>query len=77
VATGGHDIPDDVVRRGWKQGLRALFATYIGMIDEWTLTDNSGDQPVDVATGSPTSATRVIEPGLWEMYRRFGSGELD
>jgi predicted ABC-type ATPase len=65
VATGGHDIPDDVVRQRWK------------LTDEWTLTDNSGDQPVDVAAGSPTSSTQVIEPGLWEIYRRLASGELD
>jgi predicted ABC-type ATPase len=77
VATGGHDIPDDVVRRRWKEGLRALFATYIGITDQWSLTDNSGDQPVDVAAGSPTSGTQVIEPGLWEMYRRVAAGELD
>lgn len=74
VATGGHDIPEDVVRRRWKHGLRALFETYIGIVDEWTLTDNSGDQPVDVASGSQTSGTEVLAPALWALYRRLAVG---
>ncbi|MGH9057824.1 MAG: zeta toxin family protein [Acidimicrobiales bacterium] len=74
VSTGGHDIPEDVVRRRWKQGLRALFETYIGIVDEWSLTDNSRDQPVNVATGRRSSGTEVIESGLWDMYRRLAAG---
>ena len=71
VSTGGHDVPEEVVRRRWKQGLRAFFGTYTRVVDQWSFTDNSADQPVNVAVGGPSSAPEVIEPGLWEIYRQL------
>lgn len=71
VSTGGHDVAEEVVRRRWKQGLRAFFGTYTRVVDQWSFTDNSADQPVNVAVGGPSSAPEVIEPGLWEIYRQL------
>ena len=41
VNAGGHNIPDEVVRRRYYMGLNYLFTTYIPLCDHWMLLDNS------------------------------------
>lgn len=52
VASGGHNIPDAVVRRRYVMGLQYLFNTYIPVIDRWILADNSKPPFQVVAEGS-------------------------
>ena len=73
VAVGGHDIPESVIRRRWSIGLRSLFALYIPVVDDWTLIDNSGDQPALVAEGSrQPSTTKVVDEERWAFFRARG-----
>ena len=48
---GGHNIPDNVVRRRYVMGLRYLFGTYIPIADHWILADNSRSPFTVVAEG--------------------------
>lgn len=41
VATGGHDIPREVIRRRYWAGLRNLFEIFIPIVDFWSLYDNT------------------------------------
>ncbi len=41
VASGGHNIPDEVVRRRYTAGLHYFFNVYRQMADRWILADNS------------------------------------
>lgn len=52
VKTGGHNIPDAVVRRRYVMGLQYFFGSYIPVIDHWILADNSKPPFVVVAEGS-------------------------
>ena len=52
VASGGHNIPDHVVRRRYVMGLQYFFDTYIPVIDRWVLADNSRSPFTVVAEGS-------------------------
>lgn len=52
VETGGHNIPDDVVRRRYTMGLRYLFNTYIPLSDHWLIADNSKSPFTVIAEGS-------------------------
>ncbi len=38
---GGHDVPEDVVRRGFAGGLRNFFAIYQPVMNSWQMFDNS------------------------------------
>lgn len=51
VAAGGHNIPDNVVRRRYFMGLRYLFETYIPICDHWILADNTQSPFTVVAEG--------------------------
>ena len=41
VLEGGHNIPVDVIRRRYKNGLKNLFQKYIQLVVKWIIADNS------------------------------------
>lgn len=41
VASGGHNIPKDVIHRRYWAGLRKLFAIFVPIVDLWSLYDNT------------------------------------
>lgn len=41
VATGGHDIPTDVIYRRYWAGLRNLFDIFVPIVDLWSFYDNT------------------------------------
>lgn len=51
VSQGGHDVPEDVVRRRFSRGLRNFERIYRKLVDAWVLYDNSGPSPVLIASG--------------------------
>jgi len=45
VMIGGHDVPEDVIRRRFARGLENFENIYKKIVDEWALYDNSGSYP--------------------------------
>jgi predicted ABC-type ATPase len=70
VAAGGHNVPEDVVRRRWKAGLQALFAVYVPLVDRWSLMDNSEGAAVVVARGEQGNL-EVVDSARWMEFRRI------
>jgi predicted ABC-type ATPase len=46
VVQGGHDIPEDVIRRRFAAGRNNFETLYAPIVDAWALYDNSGAIPV-------------------------------
>lgn len=47
VASGGHDIPKDVIYRRYWRGLENLFNIFIPIVDKWSIYDNRNSmQPI-------------------------------
>ena len=46
VAQGGHDVPEDAIRRRFNAGLDNFRRLYRPLADAWALYDNSAAQPV-------------------------------
>ena len=44
VKEGGHNIPEDVIRRRYVNGIKNLFDIYIPIVDEAMIFDNSIDE---------------------------------
>jgi predicted ABC-type ATPase len=51
VTQGGHNVPEEVVRRRFDAGLRNFEDIYRGLVHTWVLYDNSGAKPKPIATG--------------------------
>ena len=41
VASGGHNIQEEVIRRRYRNGVRNLFNLYTPICDFWIMLDNS------------------------------------
>jgi predicted ABC-type ATPase len=41
VRHGGHNIPEDVVRRRYENGIRNMFKLFMSIVDKWSIYDNS------------------------------------
>ncbi len=46
VAEGGHNIPEDVIKRRYKKGWQNLQNHYKHLVDSWVVFDNSGKIPI-------------------------------
>jgi predicted ABC-type ATPase len=65
VRHGGHDIPEDVIRRRFAAGLRLFRTVYSGIVDHWVLYDNSDEIPAMIElrdTMQPPPAVREQQP---------------
>jgi len=52
VKEGGHNVPEDVVRRRFHSGLSNFERLYKSLVDEWALYDNAGEQPILINEGA-------------------------
>lgn len=48
VDQGGHDIPEDVIKRRFLSGLTNFSDIYKNLVDDWDLFDNMGKEPVPI-----------------------------
>lgn len=69
VKTGGHNIPDDVVRRRYYMGIKYFFETYSPICDRWVLADNSKPPFTVIAEGN----SKLIYIKDDEKYRKIRS----
>ncbi|MDD7252080.1 MAG: zeta toxin family protein [Prevotellaceae bacterium] len=49
VSEGGHNIPEDVIRRRYAAGIKNLFNIYSHVVDRWMLIDNNTGRSVVLA----------------------------
>lgn len=49
VESGGHNIPENVIRRRYEKGLKNLIDFYLPLCDTWIIYDNSLFYPIIVA----------------------------
>ncbi len=60
VETGGHNIPEPVIRRRYQRGLINLLELYLPLCDTWNIYDNSGMIPQLVAAYSKEQQPNLI-----------------
>lgn len=71
VRSGGHDVPDEVIRRRYAGGLRNFWRLYQPLADTWAVYDNSDSSGMLLmATGGLNGPLTVLQAGLWEQFQR-------
>jgi predicted ABC-type ATPase len=67
VRNGGHDIPEETIRRRYRSGLKNFFRLYMRLATVWRIYDNSNvDDMLLIAEGEKTKVTRVVEQPAWQ-----------
>ena len=69
VVLGGHDVPEQVVRRRYAKGVENFFRLYSALADSWTVYDNSDPGGmVGVAAGQGRKPATVYRRELWRQF---------
>lgn len=70
VQLGGHNVPEESVRRRYLREVRNFFQLYQPLADSWAVFDNSeAGNPSLVATGSGASTIDILKPDIWDEVR--------
>lgn len=75
VRSGGHDVPEDIVRRCYEGGLRNFCRLYRPLAEGWSFCDNStaAGGPRLIAKGTGNVDTEVFDPESWARLRGVNS----
>ena len=69
VLDGGHNIPEETIRRRYKKGLKNLFTIFLQLSNEWIVIDNS-DTYIWIAENSEGKIT-IHNRLLWNSIKQI------
>jgi predicted ABC-type ATPase len=67
VESGGHNIPEDVIRRRYERGRRNLIELYFPLCDTWIVYNNSSSESQLVAEFTLNRETIIYQPEFWNQ----------
>lgn len=68
VASGGHNIPENIIRRRYERGKKNLIQLYLPIADRFQAYDNSDDQNSLIAYYSNLNQEiTIINQGIWDQ----------
>lgn len=73
VRSGGHSIPEEVVRRRFGRGLRNFFQVYAPVMDAWLIFDSSEREP-ELLAFWVSGAQFVFDQDLFDDIQREARG---
>ncbi|MEG4500437.1 zeta toxin family protein [Microcoleus sp. F10-C6] len=65
VESGGHSIPEDVIRRRYDRGRRNLTSLYLSLCDSWIVYNNSSPALLLVARKNAQGEPIIYEKQTW------------
>lgn len=69
VRAGGHDVPEDTIRRRYRRGMRNFFWLYRPLADRWWFFDNASSAgPELTARGERGQPEQVLNAPAWTTY---------
>ena len=75
VQAGGHDIPEETIRRCYQMGLNYLFHQYMQTCDKWILADNS-NPPFEVIAEGSKKGLIIRDMAKYNIVRRMVTDNL-
>jgi predicted ABC-type ATPase len=70
VRRGGHDIPEEVIRRRYRSGLENFIRLFRPLADEWILCDNSEGELQEIARGGREAETSILIQETYDEIER-------
>lgn len=72
VACGGHNIPEPVIERRYKAGIKNFFEIYMNEVDIWVLYDNNENKGARFAFGGKRTPTKIKDKVKFEAIKSYG-----
>lgn len=70
VRAGGHNVPEESIRRRYKRGLHNLCKLYLPIADSWQVYDGSENPPELIAFGDKVKESTVVDAERWKKIER-------
>lgn len=71
VAAGGHNIPEETIRRRYKVGISYFFRDYVPLCDRWILADNSKVPFRVIAEGFKNDVISIKDAETYEKIKEM------
>lgn len=78
VRQGGHNIPEEVIRRRYESGIRNLMNLFLPIVDKWSIYDNSDytlGHPQLIAEQFPKEMVVVENVEIWNILNNISNTE--
>ena len=70
VLEGGHNVPEETIRRRFEAGLSNFFKLYQPMAATWEFWDNSTESGlIPIASGAGRATSKVSDRAIWERIK--------
>jgi len=69
VRIGGHDIPEETIRRRYDRGLRNLFDLYVPVTGAWRVRDTSSERSIEIARYTEDAGEIIFDDERWKRIR--------
>ncbi len=69
---GGHNIPEDVIRRRYYKGLENFVNLFMPVCDSWFIADNTDSVPRNIAEGRGEQTDLINDHELWSKILEHG-----
>ncbi len=69
VKEGGHNIPEDIIRRRYVNGLKNFFNLYKPIVNDWMMIDNSGE-PYQIIAEGVGNNEEVLNEKIWKIIKK-------
>lgn len=71
VASGGHNVPETIIRRRYDLGIKNLTNRYIPVCDFWMIIDNSNSPSEMIAEGGRDVVTKIHNKNLYNLLINY------
>lgn len=69
VSAGGHNIPEDVIKRRYHRGNKNFITKFMKVCDSWIVIDNSDKDYKFVAEGSKNMELEIHHEFIWQIIK--------
>lgn len=75
VSEGGHNIPEEIIRRRYSRGIINLTTKFIGICDYWIVINNSSRPFTFVAEGQGETELKIHDDLVWQQIKNLANEE--
>jgi predicted ABC-type ATPase len=73
VRAGGHNVPEETVRRWYVRGVLNFFELYQPLATRWRVYSSAASRPRLIARGQGSKINRVLDRESWrDMMGKYG-----
>lgn len=70
VSEGGHNIPEETIRRRYFRGIYNLSNKFIELCDFWIVINNSSKPFAFVAEGQGKAKIKIHDESIWQKIKK-------